>query len=515
MKQPSKILLLCLILALFFSACSVPMQNITTQTNESPAPSQENTSDVENAPPVATSVSVMLPNSHQALGQILQTIANSQNISLEIRLSSNEPRYTLELLEALESDDRPGLYWLPGEFTARALDSSSYYPYNLGASASGVLPQSIASMVPTDFRLLDDDKIYALPVGAYAQGTLVNLPLLAALLGTDDLISLQRDLILCNYEEWQVLQQAVADYLQTPGRYQFTLGGNLYTMPSYRPTQAETLRGIWALATVGDTSYAQNGLGTAFASVYADPADYLDSDPTLLNEFMQLPLETLYNEIEFATQHMVGHDGNLARGESFSLAREVTQEEAQQFFENGSALFWKSDSRQALQIEEENADLTQSLFLIPTKLPFEDNDVAGINQLYSLKIDGYLATVNAKETSGAAGQLLVQLFTEESSLQALQTDLYLLPYTEYYPQSHVLRSLEESVGIGEYYLMPIEPSSLYTTQQRIGDWINLYLMDSAEWTEEDKASFLTAIQSMWGEIVIEPETEEDDDATDT
>ncbi len=508
MKITQKAGVLCISLVLLFSACRTiePIPNTGFQQNNISAADQSTSNNIAEQ----EMVEVMLPSSHQNLGQLLQEIADSQNIHLEIRLAGNEPRYTLELMEAMESDNQPDIYWLAGEFSARVLDESSYYPFNFAVPASGLMLESLASMVPNDFRLLDEEKIYAFPVGAYAQGTLVNLPLLAALLGTEDLVALQRDLILCTYEEWQVMQQAIADYLVTPGRYQFSLGTGLYTMPSYRPQQAETLRGLWALATVGETDYGKNSLETSFAAAYIDPSDYLDSDPSILNELMQQPLEALYAEIEFETQNMVGHDGSLSRGEGFSLAREITAEEAQEFFENGSALFWKTDSQMAMQIERENSDLTQNLFLIPTKMPFSDANIAAVNQMYCLIIDGYLAVAGPEEAGGAAGRLLAQLFTEESSLQAMQTELNLLPFTEFYPQSNVLRALEESVGIGEYYLMPVPTASMLSTRQSMGDWINLNLMDSSEWTEEDKEDFLTAMQGMWGELELE--TPEEDTA---
>ncbi len=511
MKHSRKMRALGLALSLLFVSCSaqVETQETALYTNENGALPKSSESGSEGDNLEEKPVSIMLPSSQQMLGQMLETTAESQNIEVEIRLAGNEPRYTLELLEAMESDEKPDLYWMPGEFAARVLDESSYYLYNLDVPASGVMLQSVAAMVPADLRLLNEEKTFALPVGAYAQGTLVQLSLLAELLGTEDLIALQRDLILCSYEEWYVMQTAIVDYLETPGRYQFSLGGNLYTMPSYRPSQAETLRGLWALATVGNTAYVQNGITAAFSAAYTDPATYLDSDPELLNDLMQEPLEALYEEIEFETMHMVGHDGSLARGENFTLAREVTEEEAQQFFENGSALLWKCDTRQALQIEEDNPELAGDLFLIPTKLPFENDSVAVINQLYTLEIDGYLAVANAKEANSAAGELLVQWFTQEACLQATQTGLHLLPYTAFYPQSAVLRSLEESVSIGEYYLAPIEPSVLATTQQRMGDWIRLNLMDKSEWTEEDRAAFLTAVQGMWGEIALEPQDSEE------
>ncbi len=505
MKVYQKLGALCVALSLLFSGCST---GNLAQGEAEQLPAIE-TSGAPQEDVSAQVVSVMLPSSHQNVGQVLQNVANSQNIQLEIRLADNEPRYTAELVQAMEGEDRPDLYWLPGEFAVYALDASEYYPYNLAVPASGLLLESLASMVPQAFRLFNEEKVYALPVGAYAQGTLVNLPMLAALLGAEDLIALQRDLILCSYEEWQVMQQAIADYLVTPGRYQFSLGGNLYTMPSYRPSEAESLRGLWALATVGNTSYAENGLAAAFSAAYASPAAYLYSDPEMLNEFMQQPLQALYDEIEFETQHMVGHDGALSRGENFSLAREVTAEEAQELFENGSALLWKTDSSVALQIESENTSLAGNMFLIPTKLPFSDENVAGLNQLYSLGIDGYLAVAGGEEAGGAAGQLLVQMFTDEASMQAIQNELWLLPYTEYYPQSPLLRALDESIGIGEYYLMPLAQSSLDTTQQRLGDWIHLNLMSKSEWTEEDEANFFVAAQGMWGEIIPQTELEEE------
>lgn len=453
-----------------------------------------------------SAVSMMIPSNQQALGELLSRLAKEQNCQLTLRVGANEPRYTLELAEALAGQDAPQLYWLAGEFSGQVLAAAGAAPLDVSATGNVAL-DTLARMVPTEMRVLGSEGVYGLPVGVFAEGTLVNLEMLAALLGCEDPATLGRDLIDCSYKEWKTMQQAVAAYLQKPSRYQFRLGGGVYTMPNYRPAEAENLRGLWALPTVGEAGYGKNGLSAVYSAAYADPADYLSSDPADLNLFLEEPLQALLAEIEFETLHMTNEAGALARGENFNLAGEVTAEQAKKLFAEGRALLWKGDSRQALALEDEQPALLGKLFMVPTKLPFENQEVALQNNLYSVGVDGYLCLPGPGAASPEAAALLLQLYTAPAWRSQLEDQLGLLPYTSLFPQRSLLAGLEEAVGLGEYYQQPLPQQSLAVTQQKLGEWLNLNLMGKESWEEQDKADFLVAIQGMLGEIATQVEGE--------
>ncbi len=451
-------------------------------------------------------VKMMIPSSQQALGDLLSQLAKEQNMDLQLLVGANEPRYTLELAEALAGEEPPELYWLAGEFSARVLAQAEQTPRKLSEEKDVALA-TLAQITPAEMRILGSEAVYGLPLGVYAEGTIVNIETLAALLGSQDLATLQRDLIDCSYKEWKTMQQAVAKYLEKPSRYQFRLGSGVYTMPNYRPPEAEKLRGLWALATVGNAAYTQNGLSAVFSAAYADPADYLDSDPDETSLFLEEPLQALVDEMEFETLHMASEGGALARGDNFALAGEVTSEVAKKLFAEGTALFWKGDTRQALMLETEQPQLQDALFLIPTKMPFENQEVALLNNLYSVGVEGYLCLPGKTTPSDAAKGLLLQLYTAPAWRSAMEEQLHILPYTSLFPSRSLLAGLEEIVGLGEYYLHPLEQRRLSTAQQRAGEWLNLNLMAKAEWSEEDKANLLTAMQAMLGELNLQAEEE--------
>ena len=514
MKRTKMIkLLVCLLALLCMATACVPaaqsQQNAeNNSTSVKPTVSQPSSAATSEQPEKPV-VKMMLPSSHQALGSLLGRLAEDQGIDLQVLLGANEPRYTLELAEALGGQEPPDLYWMAGEFSARVLETAGVSPYDLKGKVSPMALSALAGMSPEELRLISTDKVYGLPVGLYVQGSLVNLPVLAALLNCKDLQALQRDLVSCSYEEWRVMQQAIADYLEKPGRYQFPLGGGLYTMPSYRPAQAENLRGVWAISTVGTQSYAQNGLSAVFASGYVDPADYLASDPAQTNVILQSPLEALYQAIEWETRFMVNENGAIERGNTLPGEKEITADEAKDLFGKGRALFWKGDSRQALQLEQEYPILSDNLFIIPTKLPFADENVSLLNNLYGAGVDGYLCLSGEQAAGGAAGELLLLLFTSTEGIAAVENQLLLLPYTSVYPQHYLLAQLEQSIGVGDYYLLPLPQDRLNATQGKMADWINLSLMDKAEWEEVDKAAFLTAVQGMIGELNQQEEPQGD------
>lgn len=509
--------LLAIILAVLFSACSTPktkgqMEAAAASTQAAGTSSLAALSGAEKPILDGTEeegntatkevVKIMLPASQTTLGTVLTGLAKAQNVNLQVKMGANEPRYTLELAETLLGDDPPDLYWLPSEFAARVLNTADTPPYDLAKNGASAALQALGRMVPEEMRLLDREQVLGLPLGIYAEGTLVNLPLVASLLNCSDLAALQEDLTFCSYEEWKILQTALSDYLVKPGKYQFKLAGNTYTTPGYRPENTKTLRGLWALPTVGEGVYAQNALGVVFASAFVDPADYLDSDPAMTTEFVQDGLKALYTNLEFETLHMVGANGeSLARGENWGENGEVTADQAKELFAQGKALFWKGSSQTGMQIEKEQIKLMGNIALIPTKLPFTNQEVATLNSLQATGLAGYLCLRDEKAADSAAGDMLERLYTDPVYIRALEEELQLLPYTDFYPSSPLLASLAEAVSLGDYYQLPLPQTQLIAVQKRMDDWMNINLMGKADWMEEDKAAFLTAVKGMIGAFV--------------
>lgn len=491
-----KRILAAILSAIFFVGCA---GGCARSQSGSGQPAQEAlpqpTSQAASRPEQQGSLTLMLPPGQTALASVLDTVVSAEGHTLQVETGS-EADYQLSLRRRLEESGGPDLFWVEGEKQAWQLLGEDFIPFeDLAGSGSSSLMQALADMVPADSRLLQADSVYGLPVGFYAQGYLVNLPVITALLGSDDEDAVLHDLTQATYEQWGAMAAALASFLEHPQKLEIQLGTTTYVTPRYRPESAQAVRGIFAVGTGEAKDYFQNTLSAVYGAAFGSAADLLQSTEqergALLSDPLGAALDLLYAETLFMTQE----SGLYRRGEDFLDTQRLTVQQAEELFTSGAALFMHSSSARGLELEQQNPDIKNSLALVPTKLPVRVHLAEGEEQLlyqeYAYSQQGYLCINPDSRKKDAAAAVLLRLFTSDQGQALLTEKLYLLPFTQLYPGERIHRQLAGALAGGEAYQIPADAQLLESQQRRLGEWVLLQLMSKEEWDESDDESFLS------------------------
>ncbi len=443
-------------------------------------------------------LNVFLPTDMPALQEILTEAAAAEGVSLQIQQAVPGEQYVAELSAAEAGGKRYDICWIEGEVAARELYDNGVSMMDLSADAVGTLMQSLAGLTPAYARLLNEDAVYGLPVGAYAGGTLVNISTLAALLSAKDAAALVRDLMNCTYTEWQTLVAAIESYLARPEKIGVTLGGHSYSFPVYRPEAAKDLKGIFAApGSAHETTY-ESEISAILSSVFESPAQFAATPASDRKELLSQPLLTLLGAIDFETMHRANKNGKLIRNSGISAEKTISAEEAEQLFVNGQALFMRGDTMQGLKYEQDYPNLQGKLAIIPTKLPFSNAEAQQLNYRLSVGTAGVLGVnlhANAYET---AIRVLTRLFTSTNSRKNIEKMMYLQTYTDYYPSNMLIRQIVETTNDEKYYLA-VQPLRLMKKQSKsLSGWVNENLMQTETWGDTEGTKFTIAAQNIVG-----------------
>lgn len=483
----------CLLAALAGCGPAGPAGPAQTEPTAAAAPGEET------PPPVAprnVEIRLMLPANQTGLAAILETLAKAEGYSLRIETGASGAGYADTLNDAL-ADGGPDLFWLEGEFQTRDWDPDSPPAADLLQQESS-LTRALAGMVAPGQRLLDDEAVYGLPVGLYAEGSLVNIELLGDLLGTTDHKALLRDLVAADFEEWQNLALSISAFLEHPEKIEVTLGGNTYVTPRYRPESAKALRGVFAVGTGEARAYFQNTLAAVYGAGFASPEDLLAAGSEQRAALLREPLAAAYDLFMLETQYMTQESGRYSRGEDYPNHKRLTMNQASDLFTAGTALFLKGSTSQGLEMEQQYPDLKGCLALIPTKLPIEveqepqeagveeEREPLKIYQSFAYAPAGYLCLNEGAANPEAAQALLLRLFTSEEGQERIGGQLYLLPFNSYYPREGLNRQLAQALADQNCYPIPAPPQLLESQQVRLGEWVQVELMLKPEPEEADE-----------------------------
>lgn len=444
---------------------------------------------------------VILPPGQQELGEVLKEVAAAEGIGLEVEILTGEQGY-LQALIAGYGEKAPDIYWASDEADAKDLYDNGILPVNMRNPEGGLAIYSLSRMTPIETRILDPRNVYGLPVGIASEGTLVNIDQLASLLGTGDLTALQRDLTFCSYEEWVALCEGISAYLAKPAKTTLTLSGSKYTMPRYRPENAQRQRGLYAMATGQPASLLQNTLTAAFATAYQDPAALMATTQEEMAQVMAQPMRAVFGRLAQDTLYMTQSDGPLTRGEGYAETEKISAEAAEELFIGGTALFLKGDTQTGMRLQLENPALDGRLVLIPNKLPLENENVAVINEMFGISARGYLCVGESAANKQAALDLLVALFTTDTGTKALEQRLHQVCFSSPYPNNLLQRQLMDALSFGNVYPLPASTSSLTAVATVLGEWASSELMSLEEWGEEQENSFVNMAQGTMASLGI-------------
>lgn len=485
------------------------------------------------APPEGGELVVMLPSGHQALANLLAETAAMDGITLRLVTQAAGDGYAQAAAKALQ-EETIDLFWVANSKDA-ALFLEQDNLTDMAEKGGSPAFAALAQMVPGPARLLDEAKVYGLPVGFHAEGYVVNLELLGALLGTEEYARLQDDLVRCTWEEWVVLVETLQSYLLRPARMGVDLAGTTYTTPAYRPAIAQPLRGMFAVASADAEKLVDSGLDAALNGAFATRQDW-DAAANVDRVAAYRPaVEPLGGMLDLETQYMTVEGTAAWRGEDYDPAAAVGAQTAENLFVAGTALFLRADSRQALAIEQENEALANKLALVPVKLsaPLEVEEPGAYdengeelgeetqkalqeayaadkkqteavaarieenNARLSWRTDGWLCIGSGAASPRGAQTLLLRLHTTPEGTAAITEKLQLAPFALRYTKNTVLGQLGAAAQSGHApaAFMGDAPAQAYTA---LGSWVQENMLTVYEWDTEVLRGFITTMMPALG-----------------
>lgn len=469
--------------ALMMAILIIPMASLVSAATVPRAEKSAGTEEI-------SKINITLPSDMKDFGEALKEIAADQNIQLNIKTVNRGKSYAGKLIELTKGKNTPDIFWVQGESDARQVKDGGVKFYNYLSKKSGPAIRQLTNTIPAVTYILNPEKVYGLPLGLYAQGYLVNLDLLAALIGTDDTVRLARDLTACSYTEWEALCTGIAEYLQGSKKTVLTLDGHRYIMPKSRAKSTRGLRGLFSIPTAETGSLAQNTLSMAYAAAFENEAALLNTSTDQLSSVMDSSLKAAYGLLELETKYLTDSKGTLVRGENYVKHLVVTAEEAKNAFVKGEALLYKGTTQTGLAFEGEYPALSGKLAIIPSKLPIASESVAQINSMHGIAANGYLCVNKSSKVRSDALNLLLELFASQDGIKTVEQCLDVACFSDVSPENPINRQVIEAVRLGKAYQMPTAAIDLSAAQNTLGQWISTELMPVAEWGEEQETAFV-------------------------
>lgn len=525
---PAVCIFLCA--AIFFGCATVPQSPSASAKTAAPASSfaqsvpakslAQSASFAAPAPQNQKSLQVLLPKSQEALSPILQNLAGQDGTAIEISIDGSTENYEENLASLLKGENAPDLFVLDSQSQAETIDNDFFD--DMSGEDKPLAFTTMANMVPPQLALFPEKGgIFGLPLGYCAQGYLVNIEVLAALLGAASSASLTQDLSKASWEQWSQMLAALELYLQKPVSMRVKLGANTYITPAFRPKSAGALRGIFAFANGSPPAMLQSALGAALYAPYNSPQHWQTSSEESLKENLFPSLECLYALLDFETLHMARPEGALFRGKDYAARESLLKEEAELLFANGTALLYRANTTTAFALEKKHPALLGKLALLPVKLPppvlpkqddeSQEGDaqsemsqaektaaetvaakIKSQNSRFWYSATAYLCVNKKSENKNAAQLLLLRLFTSQNGTSAIAQELNVYPFCNLLPQTPLASQVFLIVADGKSSLVPGPKNGLSQAEEAIGTFVATELMDKEKWGEDEAYSFLTA-----------------------
>lgn len=506
-KKKIAALILCFIFCLgLLAACA--NGGHTAQSIEPPAfvPSAQSSQSAASIPQ-NTPLRIMLPDGHTQLADIVRQFAYDDGIDIEIIRGRQSVGYAGEVQNALENENAPDLVWLNNFAEFAEIDGNNYFAQFNAQSTEPTL-QTIAGGVPQRMRINGEEGVYSLPAGYVAQGYLVNIDMLAALLNESNRQNLLNNLVMCSFEQWKMLIISLEEYLKNPGRIEITLAATKYITPGQRPNIARGLRGMFALPDADGYELLDGILTSALCAPFSNELAAISASDEELTDKIYPLLGSLMRALEFETKHLTRAEGALTRGSEYAETWDkLSFNDALGLFSSGTALAIRANSQTALLLGQEIPTLRDKLALIPIKLPLmprEDDDPAASqeamqalayhnNRLWVASAGAFYMNKNT-ENKNAITAFLLRVFTGRESTEAFE-NLGIVPFAPYTAQESLLETQILNAVQGQSgALLPVQPASWLRAQTVIGEYVRDELLDKDEWLADEVDGFFTIAQ---------------------
>ncbi len=539
----------CILVCVSLLCGCLPSSSQPQNQNETFASISQATDDTQ-TPQESTdkTVNITLPQNMAAFGILLEQLGAEDGTQVIVNTIDGSG-YALATKATMVTDNAPDIFWVENDDDAQTIGGSDALA-SMDENTVSPLLAGVAQLMPKAEYILEEDEVYGLSLGAVAEGYLVNIEVLAALLGADNANILLQDLENCSFEQFEFMIKGLELYLTQPGRMRLPIGSNQYQTPDYRPTLARSSRGVFGVADDEGEDLVQEVL-PATLHIAGEMAND-ETELTIKQEVIDKVLMSLLTIMDMETMHMGRVEGAMRRGEDYVLLDIAnSNEDAIEQFAQGASLFLRADTRTGFQLEEQYPHLKDKLALVPIKFPLsydeeeeelsedeiaEDEDDEKTEEeleeeleeeeriaaeaeeekqtfeMYSTQFwpsnGGYLCLSNQGAQNTAAQNLLLRLFTTQQGIDGIKETLYLQPFVEIYPSTllsnQVLEIHTDAEAIREFQ----DSDTLQRAQEEIGDYIITELMDKTEWDEEDYNNFIDMAGAEVGILVdVGPEEE--------
>lgn len=335
---------------------------------------------------------------------------------------------------AMNSDEKPTVFSIGSGGLAEWKDSGYAMELN-----EATLPElkKLADSIPESMRLkTKDGENYGIPYNIEGYGLIVNKKMLADLFGLADTKEFIADFKKATYEEFKNMVIAVDAYIKENKAGSVVLSGHKYQLAANKTKLTSQLNGVFSVAgaekwTYGD-HFSNYPLNTVLNSLSAAQNA---TDEQL--EQLRTPLEKSVQALDFETSYLAGPNGSLKRSPDFINSTITGYDQAVQTFADNKALFIKQGNWVYNNIKKVNKDITDSLTMLPMKMPFTDADikVAGLtadkfNQSIPEFVPSYYAVNKkvSKEEQKAAQEFLVWLNTSETGKKYITEEFAFVPF---------------------------------------------------------------------------------------
>lgn len=368
-----------------------------------------------------------------ALGRLVKEYEKEKGVKVKVfSLGTTEATDTMRT--AMNSDEKPSIFSVGSGSLAEWKDGG--YAMDL---KEATLPElkKLADSVPESMRLkVKDGENYGIPYNIEGYGLIVNKKMLADLFGLADTQQFIADYKTATYEEFRNMVIAVDAYIKENKVGSVVLSGHTYQLEKDKTKLTSQLNGVFSVAgaekwTYGD-HFSNYPLNTVFNSLSAAQNA---TDEQL--EQLRVPLEKSIQALDFETSYLAGSKGALKRSPDFINSTNTGYDQAVQTFADNKALFIKQGNWVYSNIQKVNKDITESLTMLPMKLPFTDEDikVKGLTaQKFNQSIPEFVPSyyvINkkvSKEEQKAAEEFLVWLNTSETGKRYITEEFAFVPF---------------------------------------------------------------------------------------
>ena len=427
-------------------------------------------------------------------------------------VTPTEEENTIENLDSyINSEYPPDIYTISSmDELKRWQQSESVWDFN---NATEENFKEVVNNIPLGLRLsTNNSDSFGVPATIEGYGYLMDLKMLASLVGEDKYHKVLNDLKKCSYEEFEYFVDALNYYINSEVSSEFTLNEKTYSFADSKGELSKNLKSVFSFPG-GDSkicgSYLMNPI---LSSVFGTAAEaYIANDTSI--ESLSSPLMKFAQQLDLISSSVASDTGVLTRGADFISTSKNGSVQSIKNFINGRSLFLIASTSDYERLSIFDSSLSKRCVFIPIKVAVNENDVNlegkefnnNLNKSINVTIPRYYCIngSSSDEEKKAAQDFLVWFKTSDLAQKYVVSEFGYVPYD--IEDGSVLdnpldRSLIEYVKENKF-LPPVfmgAPGSW--CQEVMGKYIINTLFTKPVWSLEDYESLVDYGLGKWKEL---------------